>query len=130
MILLALLSILLLSNLITALSTFFLAKDLDLLVAAPVGGARLYLAKLGETVVHSSWMVALLLAARSSPRTASCIRAGRCSRSSRWPRSFRSWSFRRSSASIITLFLVNVFPARRTRELLGLLGAGRAGDAW
>ena len=59
-ILLAFLSILLLSNIITALSTFFLAKDLDLLVAAPVGGVRLYLAKLGETVVHSSWMVALL----------------------------------------------------------------------
>ena len=35
-ILLAFLSILLLSNIITALSTFFLAKDLDLLVAAPV----------------------------------------------------------------------------------------------
>ncbi len=59
-ILLALLSILLLSNVITALSTFFLAKDLDLLVAAPVDWLRLYLAKLGETVVHSSWMVALL----------------------------------------------------------------------
>ena len=53
-------SILLLSNVITALSTFFLAKDLDLLVAAPVGGVRIYLAKLSETVVHSSWMVALL----------------------------------------------------------------------
>ena len=37
-ILLAFLTILLLSNVITALSTFFLAKDLDLLVAAPVGG--------------------------------------------------------------------------------------------
>jgi ABC-2 type transport system permease protein len=45
-ILLALLSILLLSNIITALSTFFLAKDLDLLVAAPIGRSRLYLAKL------------------------------------------------------------------------------------
>src|SRR5207237_562996 len=50
----------LLSNIITALSTFFLAKDLDLLVAAPIGRPRLYLAKLGETIVHSSWMVALL----------------------------------------------------------------------
>jgi ABC-2 type transport system permease protein len=59
-ILLALHSILLLSNVITALSTYFLAKDLDLLVAAPVGWLRLYLAKLAETVVHSSWMVALL----------------------------------------------------------------------
>src|SRR5439155_3243081 len=59
-ILLAFLSILLLSNVITALSTFFLAKDLDLLVAAPIGWLRLYLAKLGETMVHSSWMVGLL----------------------------------------------------------------------
>ena len=59
-ILLAFLAILLLSNLITALSTFFLAKDLDMLVAAPVGWIRLYLAKLAETVVHSSWMVALM----------------------------------------------------------------------
>ena len=59
-ILLAFLSILLLSNIITALSTFFLAKDLDLLVGAPIGWLRLYLAKLTETVVHSSWMVALL----------------------------------------------------------------------
>ncbi len=59
-ILLAFLSILLLSNIITALSTFFLARDLDLLVAAPIGCFRFYLAKLSETVVHSSWMVALL----------------------------------------------------------------------
>src|SRR3954466_438817 len=59
-ILLAFLSILLLSNIITALSTFFLAKDLDLLVAAPIPRSRFYLAKLAETVVHSSWMVGLL----------------------------------------------------------------------
>ena len=59
-ILLAFLSILLLSNIITALSSFFLAKDLDLLVAAPVSSIRLYSAKLVETMVHSSWMVALL----------------------------------------------------------------------
>src|SRR5215218_3300446 len=53
-------SILLLSNIITALSSFFLARDLDLLVAAPVDWLALYGAKLIETVVHSSWMVALL----------------------------------------------------------------------
>ena len=50
----------LLSNVITALSTFFLAKDLDLLVSAPVDWLRLYLAKLAETMVHSSWMVGLI----------------------------------------------------------------------
>ena len=43
-------SILLLSNVITALSSFFLARDLDLLVAAPVDWLKLYGAKLLETL--------------------------------------------------------------------------------
>jgi len=58
--LLTFVGILVLSNVITALSSFFLAKDLDLLVSAPVDWLRLYLAKLGETLLHSSWMVALM----------------------------------------------------------------------
>src|SRR5687768_6051646 len=53
-------SILLLSNVITALSSFFLAKDLDLLVSGPVDWLKLYGAKLLETIVNSSWMVALM----------------------------------------------------------------------
>ena len=58
MLLLAFSAILLLSNLVTALSTYFLAKDLDMLVSAPVDWARLYLAKLVETLIgwsRSSW---------------------------------------------------------------------------
>src|SRR5207244_3130305 len=61
LVLLSFISILVLSNVITALSSFFLAKDLDLLVSAPVDWLRLYLAKLGETLLHSSWMVALMV---------------------------------------------------------------------
>ncbi|HEX5829908.1 MAG TPA: hypothetical protein VFY16_02930, partial [Gemmatimonadaceae bacterium] len=53
-VLLALFSLLLLSNVVTALSTGFLARDLDLLAAAPVDWLRLYLAKLLETTLHSS----------------------------------------------------------------------------
>src|ERR671915_1974963 len=53
-------SILLLSNIITALSSFFLARDLDLLVTAPVDWLKLYVAKLLETALHSSWMVTLM----------------------------------------------------------------------
>jgi hypothetical protein len=52
MALLAFGGILLLSNLVAALSTFFLAKDLDMLIAAPIDWLRLYLAKLGEKVRH------------------------------------------------------------------------------
>src|SRR5439155_524030 len=45
LVLLSFVTILVLSNVITALSSFFLAKDLDLLVSAPVDWLRLYLAK-------------------------------------------------------------------------------------
>ena len=58
--LLSFLSMLLLSNVITALSSFFLAKDLDLLMSSPVDWLHLYLGKLVETLIHSSWMVALM----------------------------------------------------------------------
>ncbi len=122
-ILLAFLSILLLSNIITSLSTFFLAKDLDLLVAAPVSGFRLYLAKLAETVVHSSWMVGLL--ALPIVTAYGIVYGGGL-----------LFPFVALSAFIpylilpavignaATLVLVNVFPARRTRELLGLIASG------
>src|SRR3954465_12738119 len=60
LILVSFFSILLLSNIITALSSFFLARDLDLLASAPVDWLSLYSAKLLETLVHSSWMVVLM----------------------------------------------------------------------
>jgi len=61
MILIGFFGILLLSNVITALWTFFLARDLDLLVASPVPWPALYTAKVIETLVNSSWMVALMV---------------------------------------------------------------------
>ena len=57
MILLLILSVLLLSNVVTALSTFFLAKDLDLLLAAPIPPRSLFGARFVEQMLHSSWMV-------------------------------------------------------------------------
>src|SRR6476620_202912 len=53
-------SILLLSNVITALSSFFLARDLDLLASAPVDWFKLYVSRLVETLIHSSWMVLVM----------------------------------------------------------------------
>ncbi|HKV72097.1 MAG TPA: hypothetical protein VJN62_12660 [Gemmatimonadales bacterium] len=121
--LLSFISILVLSNVITALSSFFLAKDLDLLVSAPIDWLRLYLAKLLETAINSSWMVALmavpLLAAYG------LIYHG-------------GWFFPvyailvmvpllllpAVTGSALTLVLVNIFPARRTRDLLSIIALG------
>ena len=126
LVLLSFLSILLLSNVITALSSFFLAKDLDLLVSAPVDWLDLYLAKLGETMLHSSWMVALMAVPIFSAY--GVIYDG-------------GWLFPLHAlaatlplfilpavvGSAVTLVLVNVFPARRTRDLLSVIAVGAAG---
>ena len=122
-ILLAFLSILLLSNIITALSTFFLAKDLDLLVAAPVGGVRLYLAKLAETIVHSSWMVALL-ALPIFTAYGIVYRGGFLYPFVALAAFIPYLILPAVVGTALTLVLVNVFPARRTRELLGLIATG------
>lgn len=125
LVLLSFVAILVLSNVITALSSFFLAKDLDLLVSAPVDWLRLYLAKLTETLVHSSWMVALMTVPILTAYGV-IYRAG--------------WLFipyavlvvvpllilPAVAGSALTLVLVNVFPARRTRDLLSIIALGAA----
>jgi ABC-2 type transport system permease protein len=122
-ILLAFLSILLLSNIITALSTFFLARDLDLLVAAPVGQMRIYLTKLSETVVHSSWMVALL--ALPIFTAYGIVYSGGLLFPFVALAAFIPYLILPAVAgTAITLLLVNIFPARRTRELLSLVATG------
>ena len=118
--LLAFAAILLLSNLVTALSTFFLAKDLDMMVAAPVDWIWLYLAKLGETLVHSSWMVVLVVVPILTaygvvfdggplfPIVAAAIL-------------LPYFVLPTVVGAIVTLILVNIFPARRARDLLSLV---------
>jgi ABC-2 type transport system permease protein len=126
LVLLSFISILVLSNVITALSSFFLAKDLDLLVSAPVDWLRIYLAKLGETLLHSSWMVALMavpiLAAYGVIYRGGVLFA---------PYAVLSLApmlvLPAVVGSALTLVLVNVFPARRTRDLLSLVALGAAG---
>lgn len=125
--LLSFVSILLLSNIITALSSFFLARDLDLLVSGPVDWFTLYSAKLAETTLHSSWMVVLLaipiltaygVAYEGGPFFPLVAVAA-----------FLPFLILPSVVgSAVTLLLVNVFPARRTRDILSMLtvlaGAG------
>ena len=126
LILLGFFAILVLSNVITALSSYFLARDLDLLVSGPVDWLKLYLAKLLETTVHSSWMVTLL----AIPMFAAYGRVYE-----------GGWWFPVVSASVflpfliipavtgsaVTLLLVNIFPARRTRDILSVIAVLAAG---
>ena len=115
------LMILILSNVITALSTFFLSEDLEFVVAAPVESDTVYSARLIETIVDSSWMVALLaiplLAAYGVVYAAGplyyLLAVGTLIPFLIIPAVIGSAG---------TLLLVNIFPARRTRDLLALVG--------
>jgi ABC-2 type transport system permease protein len=122
MILLSFGSILLLSNTVAALSNFFLARDLDQLAAAPVRAGALYRARLAETLLHSSWMVGLLLV----PLVAAY---GVAYAGGWWFGAvavlvlFPFLLLPAALGSAVTLGLVNLFPARRTRDLLSVISA-------
>jgi ABC-2 type transport system permease protein len=121
MALLTFVMILLLSNVITALSTFFLSDDLELLAAAPLDPLRFYGARLVETVMDSSWMVALL----AVPLLAAygMVYGGGVAYALLAVLVLVPFLLIPAVlGSAITLLLVNVFPARRTRDLLALVG--------
>src|SRR3989442_6315492 len=125
-VLLSFIAILVLSNVITALSSFFLAKDLDLLVSAPVDWLGIYLAKLSETLLHSSWMVALM-AVPILTAYGVTYRGGPLFVPYAVLTIFPMLVLPAVAGSALTLVLVNIFPARRTRDLLSIVALGAAG---
>ena len=113
-------SILLFSNIVTSLSTFFLSRELDRLVAAPIALRHLFYARFVETMIDSSWM--MLLFALPAFLAYGVVHAT-------GPAFYLVTAltlppFLMIPAAIgicITTVLVNVFPARRTRDILVLL---------
>jgi len=119
-------SILLLSNVITALSSFFLARDLDLLASAPVDWFKLYCAKLAETVVHSSWMV-VLMAVPMFAAYGVVYGGGPLFPLIALATFLPLLLIPAVIGSAVTLLLVNIFPARRTRDILSVIAVLAAG---
>ena len=115
------LSFLAFSGVVTALSTFFLSEDLRLLLAAPVAVRRLCYARFVRTVGQSSWMVVIFLA----PVLMGIGRA-RCAGLAFYLTAVLTTVpfavIPVAAGTIVTLLLVNTFPARRARDLLMLMG--------
>jgi ABC-2 type transport system permease protein len=115
------LSFLAFSGVVTALSTFFLSEDLRLLVAAPIAVRRLFFARLARTIGQSSWMVVFFLV----PVLVG-VGAARCAPVSFYVASALTVTpfvvIPVSIGAAVTLLLVNVFPARRARDILMLMG--------
>lgn len=113
-------SILLFSNIITALSAFYLAPDLDRLVAAPLRRQSFFYARLLETIADSSWMLLLF----SAPAFLAYGMVHHSGPSFYLATVLVLPPFVVIPACLgvaITTVLVNVFPARRTRDILALL---------
>jgi ABC-2 type transport system permease protein len=109
------------SGLVTALSTFFLSEDLKLLMALPVPPRRLFYARFTRTVVMASWMVVIFMV----PALAG-IGYARCAKAMYYVTALLTIVpfavIPVALGSALTLLLVNVFPARRARDILMLMG--------
>jgi len=109
------------SSIVTALSTFFLSEDLRLLLPAPIPGERLFYSRFARTVGQSSWMVIafvlpVLLAvgfARCAPPSYYLLALATVAPFVLIPSAL---------GCLVTLGLVSVFPARRARDILMLMG--------
>ena len=109
------------SAVVTALSTFFLSEDLRLLLAAPIPGGRLFHSRFARTVGQSGWMVvAFLLPVLLALGLARCA-----------PPDYYLLAVATvvpfvvipcALGAMVTLALVSVFPARRARDVLMLMG--------
>jgi ABC-2 type transport system permease protein len=115
------LSFLVFSAIVTALSTFFLSEDLRLLLAAPVERTRLFYSRFARTVGQASWMVIVFLAP-----VLLGLGLARCAGIAYYaaiPVTVVPFVLIPVAAgSLVTLVLVNVFPARRARDILMLMG--------
>jgi ABC-2 type transport system permease protein len=115
------LSFLAFSGVVTSLSTFFLSEDLRLLLAAPVARDRLFYSRFVKTVGQAGWMVATFLVP-----VVLGVGLARCA----GPRYYVIAVLTLvpfvvipvAAGSVVTLILVNVFPARRARDILTLMG--------
>jgi ABC-2 type transport system permease protein len=113
-------SILLFSNIVASLSTFFLSRELDRLVAAPLSMRSFFYGRLAETVLDSSWMVLLF----SAPAFLAYGVVHDTGPAFYVVTALTLPPFLVIPAAlgvVITTVLVNVFPARRTRDILVLL---------
>jgi ABC-2 type transport system permease protein len=124
---LSFLSFLAFSAIVTALSTFFLSDDLRLLLAAPITARRVFHARFARTVGLSSWMVVVFVV----PVLAG-IGVGHCAPPLYYAISVAAVTpfvvIPVAAGTAITLLLVNIFPARRARDILMLMGLLFAGS--
>lgn len=110
------------SSIVTALSTHFFSEDLSLLMSAPASLPALYSARLILTVLQASWMMLLFsfpILAAFAVTSAHPIRFMGMAALVLLPLAV----IPAAVGSMVTTLLMSLFPARRVREVLMMLGA-------
>jgi len=114
--------VLVFSNIITSMATYFMAQDLPVILSTPASRWSVYLGRFTETVLDSSWMVLLF----GFPIF---LAYGMVYKASIW------FGFAVMGAVVpfliipaaigvtLTMVLVNIFPAHKTRDIIILLSA-------
>ena len=109
------------SAVVSALSTFFLSEDLRLLLPAPVPASRLFHSRFARTVGQAGWMVvAFVLPVLLGLGLARCAPPGYYLTALATVVPFVV--IPSALGCLVTLGLVSVFPARRARDVLMLMG--------
>jgi len=121
MILLTFFSLLVFSNIVTSLSTFYLSGELEILHSAPVRIESIYRAKFLETIMDSSWMTLIyglpvFIAYGTVFKASFLYYLGLIL-------TIVPFLFIPAAVGIVvTMLLVNAFPARRAKDVIVLLG--------
>ena len=121
MVLLTFFSILVFSNVVTALSTFYLSGELDILHSSPIRIESIYRAKFVETMIDSSWMT-LIYGLPVFIAYGAVFKAGAAYYAGFVLTIVPFLIIPAAIGIIVTMLLVSAFPARRARDLLVLLG--------
>jgi len=121
MVLLTFFSILVFSNIVTALSTFYLSGELDILHSSPVRIENIYRAKFIETLIDSSWMT-LIYGLPVFIAYGAVFKAGAAYYAGFLLTIVPFLIIPAAIGIIVTMLLVSAFPARRARDVLVLLG--------
>jgi len=121
MVLLTFFSILVFSNVVTSLSTFYLSGELDILHSSPVRIESIYRAKFIETLIDSSWMT-LIYGLPVFIAYGAVFKAGPFYFAGLLLTIVPFLIIPAAIGIIVTMLLVSAFPARRARDVLVLLG--------
>ena len=120
MVLLTFFSLLVFSHIITALSNLYLSKDLELCHATPASLEQVFLSRFFYTMLDSSWMV-IIFGLPVMLAYAMVYRPGMGFYFTLAHSGLAMVVIAAGIGVLLTMVLVNVFPAHRTRDILMLM---------